>query len=136
MFTIKQDPDALDLTNHSQHLLSPSIDNEDEEEEYLPSEDDHQQANPYILKVIDQLIFAFGKKISSYNDSFRKQLMIVVSLIQVTRIMNMLLWSNKVNYHLYFFTFSSLYLSHSLCVYVHLNIYYSFIHSFILLSHT
>ena len=61
MFTIKQDPDALDLTNHSQHLLSPSIDNEDEEEEYLPSEDDHQQTNPYILKVIYQLIFVVGK---------------------------------------------------------------------------
>lgn len=51
MFTIKQDPDALDLTNHSQHLLSPSIDNEDEEEEYLPSEDDHQHPNQFILKV-------------------------------------------------------------------------------------
>ena len=51
MFAIKQDPDALDLTNHSQHLLSPSIDNEDDEEEYLPSEDDHQQTNPFVIKV-------------------------------------------------------------------------------------
>jgi hypothetical protein len=57
MYTIKQDPDALDLTNRPQHLLSPSIDNEDdEEEEYLHSEDeqphDHlPETNGFVLKV-------------------------------------------------------------------------------------
>ncbi len=58
-YTIKPDPDALDLTNRPQHLLSPSIENEDDdddEEEYLHSEDDQhhiniQETNDFILKV-------------------------------------------------------------------------------------
>ena len=58
-YTIKPDPDALDLTNRPQHLLSPSIENEDdddEEEEYLHSEDDQhhnniQETNDFIIKV-------------------------------------------------------------------------------------
>jgi hypothetical protein len=60
MFTIKQDPDALDLTNRPQHLLSPSIDNEDDDddEEYLQSDDDQHRArlpetDECILKVND-----------------------------------------------------------------------------------
>lgn len=58
MYTIKQDPDALDLTNRPQHLLSPSIDNEDDDddEEYLHSEDeqphDHlPETSGFVLKV-------------------------------------------------------------------------------------
>lgn len=33
MFRIKQEPDALDLTNRPQHLLSPTTDHDDDEEE-------------------------------------------------------------------------------------------------------
>jgi hypothetical protein len=94
-YTIKPDPDALDLTNRPQHLLSPSIENEDddeEEEEYLHSEDEQhhdqiQETSDFILKVnlsIDNLLenFVF------FLLHFRKQPMIVVLLIQVMRIMN------------------------------------------------
>ncbi|CAF5051903.1 unnamed protein product, partial [Rotaria socialis] len=46
-YTIKQEPDALDLSNRPQHLLSPSIENEDEDDddEYLPSEDEQHTTN-------------------------------------------------------------------------------------------
>ncbi|CAF1044865.1 unnamed protein product [Rotaria sp. Silwood1] len=44
-YTIKQEPDALDLTNRPQHLLSPSIENEDDDDEYLPSEDEQHTNN-------------------------------------------------------------------------------------------
>jgi len=55
-YTIKQDPDALDLTNRPQHLLSPSIDNEDDDE-YLHSEDEQhndniQETNDFLVKVV------------------------------------------------------------------------------------
>ncbi len=55
-YTIKQDPDALDLTNRPQHLLSPSIDNEDDDE-YLHSEDEQhndniQDTSDFIGKVV------------------------------------------------------------------------------------
>ena len=58
-YTVKPDPDALDLSNRPQHLLSPSIENEDDdddEEEYFHSEDEQQQnhlqeTNDFILKV-------------------------------------------------------------------------------------
>lgn len=55
-YTIKPDPDALDLSNRPQHLLSPSIDNEDDDE-YLQSEDEQQhdtvqETGDFILKVI------------------------------------------------------------------------------------
>jgi hypothetical protein len=55
-YTIKPDPDALDLTNRPQHLLSPSIENEDDEDEYLHSEDDQhseniQETSDFIIKV-------------------------------------------------------------------------------------
>ncbi|CAF1089952.1 unnamed protein product [Rotaria sordida] len=55
-YTIKQEPDALDLTNRPQHLLSPSIENEDDDDEYLPSEDEqhtnhnNQQRNNFHIK--------------------------------------------------------------------------------------
>ncbi|CAF2438281.1 unnamed protein product [Rotaria sp. Silwood2] len=58
-YTIKQEPDALDLTNRPQHLLSPSIENEDDDDEYLPSEDEqhsitttnnNQQTNNFHIK--------------------------------------------------------------------------------------
>lgn len=43
-YTIKQEPDALDLSNRPQHLLSPSIENDDDDDddEYIPSEDEQQ----------------------------------------------------------------------------------------------
>ena len=85
MYTIKQDPDALDLTNRPQHLLSPSIDNEDDEE-YLHSEDeqphDHlPETSGFVLKV--WLI----KRVDSNETflSFRRQPMIVVLWIQVMK---------------------------------------------------
>ena len=68
--TIKTEPDTLDLTNHPQHLLSPSTENEDdhdddeEEEEYFHSEDEqhhHQQTeqtNDLITKVNCNIFFA------------------------------------------------------------------------------
>jgi hypothetical protein len=54
--TIKQDPDALDLSNRPQHLLSPSIENDDDDDEYLQSEDEQhndniQETTDFILKV-------------------------------------------------------------------------------------
>jgi len=54
-YTIKPDPDALDLTNRPQHLLSPSIENEDDDDEYLHSEDEQhndniQETNDFIIK--------------------------------------------------------------------------------------
>jgi len=33
MFRLKQEPDALDLTNRPQHLLSPATDHDDDDEE-------------------------------------------------------------------------------------------------------
>jgi hypothetical protein len=57
-YTIKPDPDALDLTNRPQHLLSPSIENDDDDDddEYLHSEDEQQSDNiqetsDFIIKV-------------------------------------------------------------------------------------
>jgi hypothetical protein len=55
-YTIKPDPDALDLTNRPQHLLSPSIGNDDDDEEYLHSEDEQhneniQETSDFIIKV-------------------------------------------------------------------------------------
>ena len=60
-YTIKQDPDALDLTNRPQHLLSPSIENDDDEE-YLHSDDEQhhdniQETTDFINKVC--LLFLF-----------------------------------------------------------------------------
>ena len=64
--TIKTEPDALDLTNHPQHLLSPSTENEDdhddEEDEYFHSEDEqqhHQQIQPTtdLINTVNSLIF-------------------------------------------------------------------------------
>ncbi|UJR22240.1 hypothetical protein I4U23_025301 [Adineta vaga] len=40
MMRIKQDPDALDLTNRPQHLLSPTTDHDDDDEENFSGEDD------------------------------------------------------------------------------------------------
>ena len=40
MIRIKQDPDALDLTNRPQHLLSPTIEHDDDEEDNFSGEDD------------------------------------------------------------------------------------------------
>jgi hypothetical protein len=87
-YTIKQDPDALDLTNRPQHLLSPSIENDDEDE-YLHSEDEQhndniQETPDFIIKVCSFFFINF-KKSMIY---FRKQHMIVVLLIQVMRIMS------------------------------------------------
>jgi hypothetical protein len=61
-YTIKPDPDALDLTNRPQHLLSPSIENEDDDDEYLHSEDDQhndniQETSDFIIKVICKICF-------------------------------------------------------------------------------
>ncbi|CAF1048061.1 unnamed protein product [Adineta steineri] len=61
-YTIKQDPDALDLTNRPQHLLSPSIDNEDDDE-YLQSED--EQHNDNIQETSDFII-----KKTTYDSGF------------------------------------------------------------------
>ncbi|CAF1021813.1 unnamed protein product [Adineta steineri] len=61
-YTIKQDPDALDLTNRPQHLLSPSIDNEDDDE-YLHSED--EQHNDNIQETSDFII-----KKTTYDSGF------------------------------------------------------------------
>jgi hypothetical protein len=44
MFRIKQDPDALDLTN--QHLLSPTIDDDDED---YSGEDEINDCIPKVL---------------------------------------------------------------------------------------
>ncbi len=89
-YTIKPDPDALDLTNRPQHLLSPSIENEDDEDEYLHSEDDQhseniQETSDFIIKVnfsipIQNLLLIFISR--------KQQLMIVVLLTQVMRIMS------------------------------------------------
>ncbi|CAF1426750.1 unnamed protein product [Rotaria sordida] len=47
MIRIKQEPDALDLTNRRQHLLSPTIEDDDdddeEEEENFSTEDDNHE---------------------------------------------------------------------------------------------
>jgi len=40
MIRIKQDPDALDLTNRPQHLLSPATEHDDDEEDNFSNEDD------------------------------------------------------------------------------------------------
>jgi hypothetical protein len=87
-YTIKPDPDALDLTNRPQHLLSPSIENEDDEDEYLHSEDDQhseniQETSDFIIKV--NFFFFYSNILFIFS---RKQLMIVVLLIQVMRIMS------------------------------------------------
>lgn len=66
-YTIKPDPDALDLSNRPQHLLSPSIENEDDDDddEYLHSEDEQhseniQETSEFMIKVI----FFFVLKLS------------------------------------------------------------------------
>lgn len=50
MIRIKQDPDALDLTNQPRHLLSPTIDHEDDddEEETFSNEDDTHDCIPKV----------------------------------------------------------------------------------------
>ncbi len=73
MIRIKQDPDALDLTNRPQHLLS------DEEENYSVEDDTHD----CIPKVCTHSIPSNHTHDSSI---FRKQHMIVVLLIQAMRI--------------------------------------------------
>lgn len=40
MFRIKQEPDAMDLTNRPEHLLSPTM--EDDDEHYSHEEDTHE----------------------------------------------------------------------------------------------
>ncbi len=40
MMRIKQDPDTLDLTNRRQHLLSPTMEHEDDEDDQLSHEED------------------------------------------------------------------------------------------------
>ena len=89
-YTIKPDPDALDLTNRPQHLLSPATENEDEDEEYLQSEDEQhgdntQETSDFILKVFSYLNAFSQRRTFLYC---RKQPMIVVLLIQVMRIMS------------------------------------------------
>ncbi|CAF3399414.1 unnamed protein product [Rotaria socialis] len=46
MIRIKQDPDALDLTNRSPHLVSPTSEHEDDEEENFSAEDDTHECIP------------------------------------------------------------------------------------------
>ena len=65
-YTVKPDPDALDLSNRPQHLLSPSIDNEDDDE-YLHSEDEQhhdtiEETSNFIIKVIQHISFLFDSK--------------------------------------------------------------------------
>ena len=53
MIRIRQDPDALDLTNRPQHLLSPTIehnddDDDDEDDENLSDEDDTHNCIPKV----------------------------------------------------------------------------------------
>ena len=104
IFDIKQDPDALDLTNRSQHLLSPSLENddddddEDDDEEYMQSEDDqHNDQLP------DTNEFAVQVRCPSFvvmNDlvlSARRQPMTVASSIRVMRTTSWP-WSNKVGH--------------------------------------
>lgn len=60
-YTVKPDPDALDLSNRPQHLLSPSIDNEDDDE-YLHSEDEQhhdtiEETSNFCIKVIYRISF-------------------------------------------------------------------------------
>lgn len=75
--TIKQEPDALDLTNRPQHLLSPSIENEDDDDdEYFPSEDEqHTKINKdtknFHIKVIMRMLCWF-KQIILSNFMFQK----------------------------------------------------------------
>ena len=61
-YTVKQDSEALDLSNRPQHLLSPSIDNEDDDE-YIPSDyeqhNDTLEANDFLLKVICYIFVRF-----------------------------------------------------------------------------
>jgi hypothetical protein len=88
-YIIKQDPDALDLSNRPQHLLSPSIDNEDDDE-YYHSEDEQQNDNiqetsDFVIKVYCFFFLAFKSLLIYY---FRNQPMIVVLSIQVMRIMS------------------------------------------------
>lgn len=65
MFRIKQEPDALDLTNRPQHLLSPTIDHDDEEEEdSLPK----VKPNCFLEKSILRLFFSFQK--TTYDSGF------------------------------------------------------------------
>ncbi len=40
MIRIKHEPDALDLTNRPQHLLSPTMDHEDDDDDHFSNEDD------------------------------------------------------------------------------------------------
>jgi hypothetical protein len=48
MIRIKQDPDALDLTNRSEHLLSPTIEHDDDEEDNFSNEDDTHDCIPKV----------------------------------------------------------------------------------------
>lgn len=96
MYTIKQDPDALDLSNRPQHLLSPSIDNEDDED-YLHTDDEQQtdqlpETSTCGMKVRnnwngDHRTNEFTKFLFSSICS-RKQPTIVALLIRVTKTRN------------------------------------------------
>ena len=90
MIRIKQEPDALDLTNQPRHLLSPTHEHEDDDEDNFSGEDDTHDCLP---KVLQKIIFTFN-----FNSFFffRNQYMIAVLLIQVMRIIIAQLWLNKV----------------------------------------
>jgi hypothetical protein len=55
MIRIKQDPDVLDLTNRPQHLLSPTM--EDDEEDNFSNEDDTHDCIPKVSELTFPILF-------------------------------------------------------------------------------
>ena len=104
IFDIKQDPDALDLTNRSQHLLSPSLENddddddEDDDEEYMQSEDDqHNDQLPDTNEFAVQVRYPSLVVMNDLVLSARRQPMTVASSIRAMRTTSWP-WSNKVGH--------------------------------------
>jgi hypothetical protein len=59
MIRIKQDPDALDLTNRPRHLLSPTMEHDDDEEDHFSGEDDTHDCIPKVLNITQHIHFNF-----------------------------------------------------------------------------
>ena len=103
IFDIKQDPDALDLTNRSQHLLSPSLENDDDDddEEYMQSEDD--QHHDHLPETNEFAVQVRGPSFAGVNDHVffltrRRQPMIVALSTRAMRTTSSRPWSNKVRH--------------------------------------
>lgn len=58
MIRVKQDLDALDLTNRPQRLLSPTSAHEDDEEENFSGEDDAHECIPKVF--FNQIIITYN----------------------------------------------------------------------------